>query len=394
MDAPGTAEQATAIALPAATPDATDGEGDGVGTSMASPATAKGASGTPVPSISGTGESGGGAAAAGKEEAEQAAITTTGAEEKTEQAAANTTGAEEKTEQAEDPSSSAAAAACIPVSSWAEQRAAMMARARARVADQEIRGHHSPDPIERGQPFFYKENEASPGAWRRTKGTVRQSQQNKPLNVKVLLLGASGTGAKTCAMRAFAANDYSANVITTIGIDYKIKMVELESGLQANVQVWDTAGQERFHTITKAYCRGADVCYLGYDVCDRNTYNDIEKRFLPMVRDHCAEGTPIVIVGNKCDLKAEDREVTVEEGEALARRAAWRYGQGKGGEGVEFEVVLSASASASLFRADHFDDQCVVPGEAVAMVEGDMMKGASVVQGGGGGGGDAAGGGN
>ena len=340
MDAPGTAEQATATALQAATPDATGLTGHPDATSMESPAAAAnakpdpGASGTPVPSS--TVESGGGA------------TNTTAAEKKeAEQAAANTTGAGEKTEQAEDPSSSAkreaefaaaaaAAAAApsaagIPSSSWVEQRAAMMARARARVAGQEIRGHPSPDPIERGQPFFYKENEARPGEWRRTKGTVRQNHQNKPILVKMLLLGASATGAKTCAMRAFAENDYSDTFITTIGIDYKIKMVELESGLQANVQVWDTAGQERFQRITHAYCKGADVLYLGYDICDRNSYNDIERRFLPMVREHCAEGTPIVVVGNKCDRRAEDRAVTVEEGEALARRAAWGYKTAGGG---------------------------------------------------------------
>ena len=40
----------------------------------------------------------------------------------------------------------------------------------------------------------------------------------------------------------------------------------------------------------------------------------------------------------------------------------------------------------SLIRADHFDDQCVVPSEAVAMITGDMMggcmmEGTSMVQG-------------
>ena len=53
-----------------------------------------------------------------------------------------------------------------------------------------------------------------------------------------------------------------AKFITTIDIDFKIKMVSLKNknGEQRNVklQIWDTAGQERFKTITTAYYRGAD----------------------------------------------------------------------------------------------------------------------------------------
>ena len=37
--------------------------------------------------------------------------------------------------------------------------------------------------------------------------------------------------------------------ITTIGVDFKIKTVNV-NGTKIKMQIWDTAGQERFKTIT------------------------------------------------------------------------------------------------------------------------------------------------
>lgn len=37
--------------------------------------------------------------------------------------------------------------------------------------------------------------------------------------------------------------------ITTIGVDFKIRTVEID-GEKVKLQIWDTAGQERFRTIT------------------------------------------------------------------------------------------------------------------------------------------------
>jgi GTPase SAR1 family protein len=44
--------------------------------------------------------------------------------------------------------------------------------------------------------------------------------------------------------------------ITTIGVDFKIKTVNIDS-TRIKMQIWDTAGQERFKTITETYYKGA-----------------------------------------------------------------------------------------------------------------------------------------
>ena len=73
--------------------------------------------------------------------------------------------------------------------------------------------------------------------------------------IKLLLIGDSGVG-KSCLLVRFADDAFSPSFITTIGIDFKIRTIELD-GKRIKLQIWDTAGQERFKTITTAYYRGA-----------------------------------------------------------------------------------------------------------------------------------------
>jgi small GTP-binding protein len=58
----------------------------------------------------------------------------------------------------------------------------------------------------------------------------------------------SGVG-KSCLLLRFAEDSYTPSFITTIGIDFKIRTIELD-GKKIKLQIWDTAGQERFRTIT------------------------------------------------------------------------------------------------------------------------------------------------
>ena len=73
--------------------------------------------------------------------------------------------------------------------------------------------------------------------------------------VKLLLLGHSGAG-KTSLLMRYANNAFSQTFITTIGIDFKIKYVNL-GDQRVKAVWWDTAGQERFRSMTQSYVRGA-----------------------------------------------------------------------------------------------------------------------------------------
>ena len=86
-----------------------------------------------------------------------------------------------------------------------------------------------------------------------------------------MLIGDSGVG-KSCCLLRFSEDSFTPSFITTIGIDFKIRTIELD-GKRVKLQIWDTAGQERFRTITTAYYRGAMGILLVYDVTDERSFN-------------------------------------------------------------------------------------------------------------------------
>ena len=93
----------------------------------------------------------------------------------------------------------------------------------------------------------------------------------KSRQIKLLLIGDSGVG-KSCCLLRFSEDSFTPSFITTIGIDFKIRTIELD-GKRVKLQIWDTAGQERFRTITTAYYRGAMGILLVYDVTDERSFN-------------------------------------------------------------------------------------------------------------------------
>lgn len=94
---------------------------------------------------------------------------------------------------------------------------------------------------------------------------------NKDPQIKLLLIGDSGVG-KSCCLLRFSEDSFTPSFITTIGIDFKIRTIDLD-GKRVKLQIWDTAGQERFRTITTAYYRGAMGILLVYDVTDEKSFN-------------------------------------------------------------------------------------------------------------------------
>ncbi|KAH3757033.1 Ras family protein [Pelomyxa schiedti] len=116
---------------------------------------------------------------------------------------------------------------------------------------------------------------------------------------KLLLIGDSGVG-KSCLLLRFADDTYTESYISTIGVDFKIRTIELDSKT-IKLQIWDTAGQERFRTITSSYYRGAHGIIIVYDITDAVSFNNV-RQWLQEIERYACENVNKLMVGNKSDL--------------------------------------------------------------------------------------------
>ncbi|CAL4076860.1 unnamed protein product [Meganyctiphanes norvegica] len=136
---------------------------------------------------------------------------------------------------------------------------------------------------------------------------------------KILLIGDSAVG-KSSLMLRFTDNTYlhSDSYICTIGVDFKIKTVNLD-GKIVKFQIWDTAGHERFRTITANYYRGAHGILVVYDSTDHRTFENV-KMWLQEIDRYASENVEKLLVGNKSDLidkRVVDFEVAKKYSDSL-----------------------------------------------------------------------------
>ena len=132
---------------------------------------------------------------------------------------------------------------------------------------------------------------------------------------KIVILGDTSVG-KTCFFNRYVDNTFEEKTLGTIGIEYRLKNVQLENGSTIKLQIWDTAGQERFNSISKTYYRGAHAIVLLFSVVDKKSFGNAQK-WLSQIKEEVNEKVPIILVGNKIDL-VDEREIPDYEGKELA----------------------------------------------------------------------------
>ena len=132
--------------------------------------------------------------------------------------------------------------------------------------------------------------------------------------LKYLIIGNSGVGKSSLLLR-YSDNEYLDKHIITIGVDFKIKSLEID-GCKVKTNIWDTAGQERFKNITVSYYKGASGVMLVYDITDVESFNKLGE-WLIEVEKNAPSKVYKILVGNKADL-SEKRQVSYDQGKEFA----------------------------------------------------------------------------
>jgi Ras-related protein Rab-1A len=133
---------------------------------------------------------------------------------------------------------------------------------------------------------------------------------------KLLIIGDSGVG-KSSLMNRYVDNIFVESFINTIGVDFKIKTLEINKKI-VKLQIWDTAGQERFRTIVSSYYRGANGIMLVYDITNKETFNSLDG-WLNEISKYANERAQKILIGTKLDL-IDSREISYTESKEYAEK--------------------------------------------------------------------------
>lgn len=156
--------------------------------------------------------------------------------------------------------------------------------------------------------------------------------------MKIITLGETDVG-KTCFILKYVHNTFQDVFLSTVGVDYQIKFLQLEKDMYKIVFA-DTAGQEQFNAIAANSIKSANGIILMYNIANKKSFEKISD-WMACISEFKDENFPILLVGNKCDLEKE-RQVSMEEGKKLAKHYNLIFMEVSNKEGKNVEEAAQA----------------------------------------------------
>lgn len=124
------------------------------------------------------------------------------------------------------------------------------------------------------------------------------------------MLGDGGVG-KSCLTMQFTENKFVAEYDPTIENMYQRNLI-LDNDV-FKLEILDTAGQEEYSIMQDQYIRSGHGFVVVFSIANQRTFGEVKKFFESIIRIKEDPGYPMVLVGNKSDLKREVTDVEVSE---------------------------------------------------------------------------------
>ena len=156
--------------------------------------------------------------------------------------------------------------------------------------------------------------------------------------IKIGSLGNSDVG-KTQFSKKYTNSNYNSSFnISTVGVEFYTKEKILSNGKKYKINIYDTAGQEKFRSLSLNSIRNYDGVFLMYDITNFKSFDSISE-WIKNIYEKKDENFPLILIGNKCDLK-DEREVSEEEGLETAEKYKTTYFETSVKEGINVEEAI------------------------------------------------------
>lgn len=138
------------------------------------------------------------------------------------------------------------------------------------------------------------------------------------MSVNIMLLGNTEVG-KTTFLQQYIKKTFKEVGMMTVGVDSETIDIIIDNKKKVKTKIWDTAGQEKYQAIFRAHYQKADGMILMYSVIERFSFDKIQD-WINSIKESSREGITIFLISNKNDYPDKQKEVTSEEGKALAKQ--------------------------------------------------------------------------
>jgi len=165
--------------------------------------------------------------------------------------------------------------------------------------------------------------------------------------LKIIVIGDPAVG-KTSLVKKFITGQFTKDYRSSIGTNIFTKELKLERNIDIKLQLWDIAGQECWISMRPSYYSGAKGIIIVGDLSRRNTFDQIEKFWIPDVKQYC-EQAPIILLANKNDLGTELSEKEIFSLEKKIKAISIIRTSAKTGENVELAFKLISEEAVKVF---------------------------------------------
>lgn len=148
------------------------------------------------------------------------------------------------------------------------------------------------------------------------------SEADEYITFKIIIVGDSGVG-KSCLLKRAAQRKYTENYQATIGFEFLLMYYEVE-GTKMKLQVWDTCGQEMYRSLIQGFYRNTALTVLIYAINEQKSFDDLDS-WIKDIKNSTENEQPIFLVGNKCDVDPEIRQVKETDGKEFAQRNSLEF---------------------------------------------------------------------
>ena len=156
--------------------------------------------------------------------------------------------------------------------------------------------------------------------------------------IKVVVVGDKSVG-HTALIAAFTRADLDGSEpgFSTIGVDFRTRVLEASAGRRVKLRVWDVQvqewacpfGTEERRRLMASKYKGASAALLVFDVADAHTFDPNIRHWLAEVRRGCPPEAALMLVGNtgKASPGEAQREISTDAASAFAEAENLPYAE-------------------------------------------------------------------